>query len=66
MKTSGALSATALLSPTLTLLTPVIANLVDRAHSTRGTLLRDAPQYSLFMFPTLVLGSQSPTHLPPT
>ncbi len=60
MRTSGLHSATALLSPCLAQLTPVIKDLLERAHSTRGVLLRDAAQEALLLFPTLVLGPQRP------
>ena len=42
MRTSGLQSAAALPSPRLSQLTPVIKDLLERAHSTRGVLLRDA------------------------
>ncbi len=42
----------------LSLLMLVIMNLVDRAHATRRTLLRDVAQEALLLFPTLVLGPQ--------
>jgi len=42
MRTSDLLSTATLPSPSLSLLTPVIKDLLQRAHSTRGVLLRDA------------------------
>ena len=42
MRTSCLQSSTALPSPILSLLTPVIKDLLERAHSTRGVLLRGA------------------------
>jgi hypothetical protein len=58
MRTSGLQPAAALPTPSLDQLTPVIQDLLERAHSTRGVLLRDAPQEALLLFPTLVLGPQ--------
>ena len=59
MKIFGAHSAVALPSPVVDMFTPVITDLVARAHSTRGSLLRDAVQEALLLFTTLVLGPQS-------
>ena len=58
MRTSGMQSTTALPTPSLSTLTPAIQDLLERAHSTRGVLLRDAAQEALLLFPTLVLGPQ--------
>jgi hypothetical protein len=60
MRALGAQSAAALLVLSLSVLTLVITDLLKRAHSSRGTLLRDAPQEALLLFPTLVLGPQRP------
>ena len=58
MKTLGTQSAAALPTPTLRNVTPIIADLVSRAHSTRGVVLKDAAQEALLLFTTLVLGPQ--------
>ncbi len=58
MNTSRAQMAAALPAHALNLRTMVIANLVERAHSTCGTLLRDAAHETLLVFPTLVLRPQ--------
>jgi hypothetical protein len=60
MQTSETQSAAALPALALALLTPVIADLFKKAHSTRASLLRDAAQEALLFFPTLVLGPQRP------
>jgi len=60
MRTSGLLSAATLPTPSLSQLIPFIKDLLERAHSTRGVLLRDDAQEALFLFPTLVLGPQRP------
>ncbi len=60
MRTSENQSADALPVPALVLLTPVIANLLTKAHSTRGNILRDAAHEAFLLFPTLVLGPQRP------
>ena len=60
MKTSRAKFAVALHAPPLTALLLLITYRAERAHSTRGTLLRDATQEALLVFPTLVFGPQRP------
>jgi hypothetical protein len=61
MRTSGLRSTSALPSPALSILTPIIIyDLVHRAHSTTGVLLRDAAHEALMLFPTLVLGPKRP------
>jgi hypothetical protein len=60
MRTSNLQSAVALPTPSLSHLTPFIQDLLERAHSTRGVLLRDAAQEALLLFPTSVLGPQRP------
>jgi hypothetical protein len=54
MKTSGAQSAATLPTPAMSFLTPAIADLVNRAHSTRGSLMRDVAYEALLLVPTLV------------
>ena len=53
MRTSGAQSAVAIPTPTMPVLTLAIADLLSRANTTRGIVLRDATQGALS---TLVLG----------
>jgi len=61
MRTSCLQSAAALSTPSLDQLTPIIQDLLERAHSTRGVLLRDAAHVALLLFPTLILGPQRPS-----
>jgi hypothetical protein len=57
MKTSRAQSAAALPALALTMLLPVVTNLIERsAYLTRGIQLRDDAQEALLPFPALVLG----------
>jgi len=60
MQTSGTQSAVALLVPALAMLTPVIVDLNMKAHLTRGSIIRDAAQEALLVFPTLILEPQRP------
>jgi hypothetical protein len=50
MRTLGTQSAVALPVLVLALLTPMIVELLSRAHSTRGVSLRDASHEALFLF----------------
>jgi hypothetical protein len=57
MRTSGAqTTATAIPAPALSILTNVIADLLSRDCTARGTVLRDATQEVFLLFPTLVSG----------
>jgi hypothetical protein len=56
MWTSGAKSGDAIPTPSLSVLTHVIADRLPRPSTTRGIALRDATQDALVLFPTLVLG----------
>ena len=60
MRTYGTQSAAAILAHALNILTPVIVDLLSRAHSTQGFVLRDATVETLLLFPTLVLGPRRP------
>ena len=58
MRTSGMQSAVALPAQGLSMLLPVITDLLTRSHSTRGVSLRDAPEEAHLLYTKLVLGPQ--------
>jgi len=60
LRTSETQSAAALLAHALSILMPLIVDLLSRTHYTRRAALRDAAQETLLLFPALALGPQGP------